>query len=111
MAAYPLRGLFKKVMQGLRLSHETSFWKMAVSGMLGACMHVLIDGAYHHDVGVFWPSARISFCRIVQDHISRGQIRAACLALFVAAIVYMLLLFRSGGNAADDRTGNEGQEL
>jgi len=111
MAAYPLRPLFRKMMHGLRLPHETSFWKMAVSGMLGACTHVLIDGAYHHDVGVFWPSTRISLLRIVQDHISRGQIRIACVALFVAAVVYVLLLFRSGSNAADDGISSEGQQL
>ena len=111
MAAYPLRGLFKSMMHGLRLSYETSFWKMAVSGMLGACMHILVDGAYHRDVGVFWPSARISLWRIVQDHISRGQIRTACLALFVATIVYILLLFRTGGSRVNERMSNKDQQL
>jgi membrane-bound metal-dependent hydrolase YbcI (DUF457 family) len=111
MAAYPLRGLFKRMMHGLRFRYETSFWKMAVSGMLGACMHVLVDGAYHHDVGVFWPSTRISLRRIVQDHISRGQIRTACLALFVAAIVYILVLRRFAGNGVSDKVSNENRQL
>ncbi|MHC4434326.1 MAG: hypothetical protein ACYTBS_20985 [Planctomycetota bacterium] len=111
MAAYPLRPLFKKMMHGLRLPYETSFWKMAISGMLGAGMHVLIDGAYHHDVGVFWPSTRISSWRIVQDHVSRGQTKVTCIALFVAAVVYVLVLSRSGGNAVDDKMSDEGQQL
>ena len=107
MAAYPLRGLFKKMMHGLRLSYEPYFWKMAISGMLGACMHVLIDGAYHHDARVFWPNTTISLWKIVQDHISREQIRITCLALIVAAVVYILLLQRSGNNATKSKMNDQ----
>ncbi len=109
MAAYPLRGLFKKMMYRLHLSYEPSFWKMAISGMLGACMHVLIDGAYHHNATVFWPNTTISLWKIVRDHISREQIRMTCLALVVAAVVYILLLFGSGENAEESKMNDHGK--
>ena len=107
MAAYPLRGLFKKIMHTLRLPYETSFWRMAVSGMLGACLHVLIDGVYHHDARVFWPNTTISLWKIVRGLMTREQGRIICLAILVAAVVYVLVLFRSGRNAAKEKTNDQ----
>ncbi|MEA3225443.1 MAG: hypothetical protein U9Q07_05790 [Planctomycetota bacterium] len=109
MAAYPLRGLFKRAMHTLRLSYEPSFWKMALSGMLGACIHVLIDGAYHHDVRVFWPNTTISLWEILRDHITREQGRIICVALFVAAVVYVLALFASGGDTTENKMSDCGK--
>ena len=110
MAAYPLRDLFKKMMHTLRLSYEPSFWKMAISGMLGACMHVLMDGVYHGNARVFWPNTTISLWKIARGLMSREQGRILCLALFVAAVVYILaLLFGAGKNATKDKTNDEGK--
>jgi hypothetical protein len=110
MAAYPLRGLFIKMMHTLRLSYEPSFWKMAISGMLGACLHVLMDGVYHHNSRVFWPNTTISLWKIARSLMSRQQGKILCLALFVAAVVYILvLLFGAGKNATKDKTNDEGK--
>ncbi len=56
LSAYPLRGLFTKAMNRLRLPYRTSLLKMIVSGILGVWFHVLIDSLCHHDVLMFWPS-------------------------------------------------------
>jgi hypothetical protein len=112
MAAYPLRGLFKKIMHTLRLSYETSFWKMAISGVLGAWMHVLIDGVYHHDAKVFWPNTTISLWKIARGLMSKQQGKIICLALCVAAVLYiLLLLFSPGKNRFKGRSSDKGQWL
>jgi len=86
LAAYPLRGRFQKVMAALRLPYQTGLIKMIVSGILGAWCHVLIDGAYHINAKVFWPSTFI-FWRIVQPYLG-GQkgIKILCLVGWAAAI-------------------------
>ena len=109
MAAYPLRGPFRKIMNTLRLAYETSFWKMAVSGMLGAWMHVLIDGAYHHDAKVLWPNTTVSLHRILRNYMNSEQGIVICLAFLVAAVVYILLLFGSGRSATKEKTNDEGK--
>lgn len=110
MAAYPLRGLFKKMMHALRLSYEPSFWKMAISGTLGACMHVLMDGVYHGDARVFWPNTTISLREIVRGIMNKQQGKLICLALFVAAVVYILvLLLGTGKNTTEKEKNYEGK--
>jgi len=86
-AAYPLRPAFKAAMQKLCVPYETSRVKMIVSGVLGVWLHVLIDGAYHPDVKVFWPSQTMSFWTAVVSRISREQLKTICLLFFIAAIV------------------------
>ncbi|MHC4544154.1 MAG: hypothetical protein ACYSYL_06435 [Planctomycetota bacterium] len=44
--AYPLRNLFKMIMQTLRIPYQTSFLKMLISGVLGVWLHVVIDSIY-----------------------------------------------------------------
>ncbi|MBA7647241.1 hypothetical protein ES703_55013 [subsurface metagenome] len=83
LAAYPLRNLFKKAMQILRIPYETDFWKMIVSGVFGVWLHVVTDGIYHYDVRMFWPSKAKPLWRLV----SEGQVKTICLALFVAALI------------------------
>jgi membrane-bound metal-dependent hydrolase YbcI (DUF457 family) len=83
IAAYPLRHFFEKIMQMLRIPYQTSFGKMAVSGVLGVWLHVLIDGIYHWDVQIFWPSK----AKPLYGLISQGWVKAICVASFVAAAV------------------------
>ncbi len=87
VTAYPLRGLFKRIMGILRLPYETGFWKMVISGILGIWLHVLIDGAYHYDVRMFWPNKTISLWRTAHLYVDKGQIKTMCLAFFVPAII------------------------
>ena len=121
-AAYPLRHLFKKIMCVLRISYEPSFWKMAISGILGACLHVLIDGIYRFDARIFWPNKTLSlwkitsYCiytftnRVYKNLISEKQVKIVCVAFFIASIiVYILALIapvRSETESKIDKKGN-----
>jgi hypothetical protein len=87
VAAYPLRDLFETIMRLFRMPYKSSLRKMVISGIFGAWFHVLIDGIYHPDVGVFWPSKTLSLYRLVHPYVDREQIRTLCLAFFVAAII------------------------
>jgi hypothetical protein len=85
-AAYPLKGLFSRAMEKLRLHYETSFKKMALSGLLGAWLHVLIDGLYRSNVVLFWPSTLSNpFCRF-----DKVQVETACLIMLVIALIMAL---------------------
>ncbi len=83
LAAWPLRNLFKRLMQILRIPYQPSFWKMLVSGVLGVWLHVVIDAIYHPDVCLFWPAKVRPLYRLI----TRQQLEALCLAFFIAAIV------------------------
>lgn len=81
VAAYPLRHLFEKIMQMLRISYQTSFWKMVISGVLGVWLHVVLDAIYHWDVRAFWPSN----AQPLWNLISQKQVELVCIGFFVAA--------------------------
>jgi hypothetical protein len=91
LAAYPLRGLFKKAMRFFRLTYETRLFKMVLSGVLGVWLHVLLDGLYHYDVQVFWPMRR----NPLRNIISRQSVVIICLCCFVPAIVMYVRAVRS----------------
>lgn len=98
IAAYPLRHLFKGIMEIFYVPYKTSLRKMIVSGILGVWLHVLIDGLYHSDVRIFWPCKTMLLLQTIRDHINRGQIETICMLFFVAAfVVYVLsvMIFRS----------------
>lgn len=83
VAAYPLRHLFKKIMQTFLLPYQTNLWKMIISGIFGIWLHVIIDGFCHWDVKVLWPSNSRPLYRLI----SEGHIKIICLCFFVPAII------------------------
>ncbi len=83
VAAYPLRHFFKKIMRIFLLPYQTNLWKMIISGILGIWLHVIIDGLYHWDVKVLWPSNS----KPLYGLISQGNIKIICLCFFIPAIV------------------------
>ncbi len=83
LAAYPLRHLFKRLMQILRIPYQTSLPKMLISGVLGVWLHVVIDAIYHKDVRVFWPSRVTPLYALITSQ----QIKALCIVFFVPAVV------------------------
>lgn len=94
IAAYRLRFLFEVFMEMLRIPYRPALWKMIISGVLGVWLHVVVDGAYHPDVRVFWPSRTDSLWVTAVTHLSRTQIRAICLVFFVMAIIpYAIAVF------------------
>jgi hypothetical protein len=114
VAAYPLRHLFKRLMQIFRIPYETSLRKMVISGILGVWLHVLFDGIYHWDIRPFWPS-RINplykmLIPLTRRRMDQNQLEAVCLAFFVAAfIVYVIILmlsYRSKANQIDEKGHN-----
>ena len=82
LLAYPLKGLFKKIMNLLCVPYKTGLLKMMVSGILGIWLHVSIDAIYHGDVRVFWPAKSLPLWNIL----SQSQVRLACLICFALAI-------------------------
>jgi membrane-bound metal-dependent hydrolase YbcI (DUF457 family) len=91
--AYPLRHLFKRLIQIFSLPYQTSLNKMIISGILGVWFHVLIDGIYHPDVKVFWPIKTISLRMIIQRYVHQDHIKDICVLFFIAAIlVYIIIL-------------------
>jgi len=91
LAAYPLRNIFKKIMQILHIPYKTGFWKMVISGILGVWLHVITDAVYHWDVQIFWPSNTRPLWQLV----SQGQLIAICIAFFVAAVILYAVTFVS----------------
>lgn len=87
VTAYPLRHLFKKLMQLIRLPYQTGFWKMIISGVLGVWLHVLIDSIYHPDVQLLWPSRAIPLYRLLRQ----PQVLLGCKLSFIAlAVLYII---------------------
>ena len=87
VAAYPLRHLFKKIMQLFRMPYKGDLRRMVVSGVLGVWLHVLIDATYHSDIKIFWPNKTISLWPVLYRHVSAEQIETICVAFFIAAVV------------------------
>jgi hypothetical protein len=54
-AIRPTRWICDKTNALCGFSFRPTLFSMALSGVLGAWLHVLIDGFYHYDVQVFWP--------------------------------------------------------
>lgn len=90
-AAYPLRNFFGKIMRAIRLPYQTGFWKMVVSGVLGVWFHVVIDSIYHWDVLMLWPRKARPWLKLLSD----GQLKAVCIACFLAALVLYAFISKS----------------
>lgn len=99
--AYPAGGIFKKIMQAIRIPYQRSLWKMIISGILGVWLHVLIDAVYHWDVNIFWPSRVKPLFNLA----SKAQVQTICAALFIAAVaVYLITLALSFGKPGRGKT-------
>lgn len=91
--AWPLRNLFKKIMQTLHIPYQTSFLKMLVSGVLGVWLHVVIDSIYHRDVSLFWPNREL---RPLHKLVTTQQVEMICAILFIwVLILYIMMVIRS----------------
>jgi membrane-bound metal-dependent hydrolase YbcI (DUF457 family) len=88
LSAYPARGIFKKIMELLRLSYRPSLLKMVISGVLGVWLHVVIDAIYHWDVWLFWPNKT----RPLWNLLTQQQVKVLCIAFLAAAIVLYLVI-------------------
>lgn len=91
IAAYPLRHLFQGMMKVFYIPYKTSLRKMVISGILGVWLHVLIDGIYHFDVKIFWPSKKVWLWQMIQGHITEEKIETICMLFFIATFVLYIL--------------------
>ncbi|MEJ2702856.1 MAG: LamG domain-containing protein [Sedimentisphaerales bacterium] len=105
VAAYPLRHWFSAVMRKLHIPYEPSLRKMAISGIMGALLHVLIDGLYHCDAKIFWPNGTFSIRRLIyrcgmyigtdqvyRHQIVQEQVRTISIGLlFTSVLAYVLM--------------------
>lgn len=90
LALFPLRGIFKKIMNLLQLSYSPTALKMAAAGLLGVWLHVLVDGIYHWDVQMFWPNKN---ARPLWNILSQSRVRQLCIAFWLAAAaLYAVIL-------------------
>ena len=103
-AAYwikPVRLFFAWAMRVVRIRYKPNLWKMIVSGVLGAWLHVVIDAIYHYDVQLFWPSKARKLARPLWRLFSRSmrenmeQVEFWCLVCFVGAAILYVLAVRS----------------
>jgi hypothetical protein len=109
-AAYPVRGLLRKAMRLLHVPYQTSLRKMVVSGILGVWLHVLIDGLYHFDVRVFWPSRTVSLWRLTQRHVNKERIETICVLFFLAAVIPYAVAVGAHMKQSKGREGATGEK-
>jgi membrane-bound metal-dependent hydrolase YbcI (DUF457 family) len=102
LTAYPLRNLFKSLMEAFGLRYKPGFFKMVISGILGVWLHVLIDAAYHFDVRPFWPFSKMSLHYMIRRYLGyprgetiKGYVIGICVAFLIAAIVVYVLQVRA----------------
>jgi hypothetical protein len=89
IVAYFFRGFFKWIMDKIQLPYKTSIRKMIFSGIIGAWVHILIDGLYRSDVRLFWPSKLIN----PLNRFSKREVELFCVLCFIAAFaVYIRIL-------------------
>jgi len=97
LAAYPLRGIFKRLMDLVRLPYKTGRIKMIISGILGVWMHAVVDAMVHYDVRLLWPNKKFVLMRLITKPLSRAnmtltndRVELACMIMLgLAAIVYI----------------------
>jgi hypothetical protein len=82
-AAFPFRRAIQRGMHLIRLPYTAAYWKMALSGILGAWLHVLFDAVLYHDVKPFFPWEGNPFLGIV----SSSTVVGVCTVAFVPALI------------------------
>ena len=84
----------------IRLPYKTNLRKMVVSGILGAWLHVVLDGFYHYDVQPFWPNPANPFYKL--QWVTQKQVVLICIVFWVLSI--MLYIFYIIGNIKAKRS-------
>jgi membrane-bound metal-dependent hydrolase YbcI (DUF457 family) len=89
---YPLRHLAGKVMNLFRLPYAPTLFKMLVSGVLGAWLHILLDAPLYADIRPFYPWQANPLYKCI----SMPAVYWLCTACFVlAGIPYFTIVFRA----------------
>ena len=89
-AVYPLRRLLGKAMNMFRLPYAPSWGQMALSGVLGAWLHVLFDAPLYGDIRPFYPLQANPLYGVL----SSGAVYRICAVCFVPALLlYVYVAF------------------
>ena len=96
-AAYTLavRRFLAWAMRLVRIRYKANRWKMMVSGTLGIWLHVLLDGIYHYDVQLFWPSKVKELQRPLWRLIGAEELKFLCVIAFAGAVILYLFEIRA----------------
>lgn len=103
-AAYwikPVRRFFEWSMRLVHLRYKPKLWKMIISGVLGAWLHVFIDAICHYDVRLFWPSKARNLARPLWRLLSKNSsenmtlVEFWCLVCFIGAAILYVFAVRS----------------
>ncbi len=86
LTAYPLRGLFKKIMQIIRIPYQTTLPKMIISGIFGIWLHTIIDAVCTWDVRLLWPSRATPLFWLLTP----TQVKICCLLFLIGAVILYL---------------------
>ena len=95
----PLRRIIARAMNLLRIPYKPSLWKMIISGAIGVCLHVLVDGFYHYDVQPLFPHSRNPLWRWLFDithsnDVGQTKVKLICALFFIPAIILYVLAIR-----------------
>jgi hypothetical protein len=97
----PLRRMSQWLNSLLGFDHSPALISMILSGIVGAWLHVLVDGLYHSDVEVFWPmdnnpllrwAYSVQFLRTYV--IGRSIIRLCILGWAAAGVLSIFFLYK-----------------
>ncbi len=89
--AYPFRGFIGKAMQAFRFSYTPSFWKMAISGLLGVWLHILFDAPLYYEMKPFYPSGVNPFLNLLE---METVYTISLLCFFPALMMYYVMVIK-----------------
>lgn len=88
LMAFPFGKSIEKAMSLLSLPYSSRLWKMLLSGIAGAWLHILFDAPLYADIKPFYPSSANPLLGVV----SPQTVYAISSLLFVPALVMYLSL-------------------
>lgn len=101
----PFSGLLARLMRTVRLPGRGTRVNSVLSGLLGAWLHVAIDGAYRLGVGVFWPlELENPLCRY-----DRADLESLCVVLGVGGILLYFAFLQKRVSSKRDPTPGPGE--
>jgi len=89
-AMFPFRKIIGRAMTLAGLPYSTSLVKLAVSGMLGAWIHILFDAPLYSDIRPFYPVPANPFYGIVPAAAVYG---ICALLLLISLFIYLMMLY------------------
>ena len=110
-----LRDIISWAMKLVRIGYKPSLWKMILAGILGVCIHVLLDSFWHFDVQPLRPFSNKNIFYRMFKHIWQNDpvhrwIIIICTILSVAAfILYILAVLKFNKNKAERKDDSDGE--